>query len=164
ASFSCGPAPMKDVRSGIVSPDPTAWRPARAQAVPGHSIVLPFTLEGAARDVPVELSARLDTGRPIPTQWARVHITSEPSRTRLGWIPPSPDWEVEPITGRGSVVLMLELPADAVGHAILLGNQRLDIAWLPDPGSLGSTIVLPGARRIGDPWLPAVPPDVVRAP
>jgi hypothetical protein len=112
---------------------------SRIDTILGRMLVMPVSVQGAL-DPKRPVLVRLDDGR-RPTAnlyWISDGIAADAG----GWLPAARAWAATPFDAarlpspRGTWVLTVELPLDAVGQGLWLGEHHIAINWLPDPGSL----------------------------
>lgn len=124
---------------------------ARIDAILGRTLVIPVTLEGAinpARPIPV----RVDDGRRLNAElfWISVRDDGKPT---WDWLAPAGRWAATPATASsrpspiGFWALVMDLPFNAVGQGLWIGQDRYPLNWLPDPSLIRE-------REDGGPWRP----------
>lgn len=129
------PAAAKPIPTRVVASE------SRIDAVVGRTLVVPVTLQGPVnpgKPVPV----RIDDGRHIEASLYWVSVSPEPGAVEGAWLAPAGKWAATPASAAtrpsaaGSWVLMMDLPGDAIGQAVVIGGQRTILNWLPDPSRL----------------------------
>lgn len=115
----------------------------RIDVIAGSMLVAPVRVVGDASGVK-SLQARLDDGRKVEALLRCVSVRLDASMTAR-WLPPSATWTVElkppsgpeERNGPGATwVLVMQLPADAAGQSVWVGNSKLPLNWLPAPTAL----------------------------
>lgn len=115
----------------------------RIDVIAGSMLVAPVRVVGDASSVKT-LQARLDDGRRVEALLRCVSVRLDASATAT-WLPPAATWTVDTkpasgAEGRDGVgatwVLVMQLPADAVGQSVWVGNSKLPLNWLPAPAAL----------------------------
>lgn len=112
----------------------------RIDVVAGSVLVAPVRVVGDTSNVK-SLQARLDDGRKVEALLRCVSVTLDPSAPAT-WLPPAAKWSVDtnPAGGPDGVgatwVLVMQLPADAAGQSVWIGNSKLPLNWLPAPSAL----------------------------
>ncbi|MFO0833577.1 MAG: hypothetical protein U0638_01295 [Phycisphaerales bacterium] len=112
----------------------------RIDVVAGSMLVAPVRVVGDTSNVK-SLQARLDDGRKVEALLRCVSVVLDPSASAT-WLPPAAKWSVDtrPVGGPDGVgatwVLVMQLPADAAGQSVWIGNSKLPLNWLPAPSAL----------------------------
>lgn len=112
----------------------------RIDVVAGSMLVAPVRVVGDASSVKA-LPARLDDGRKVEALLRCISVALDPSAPAT-WLPPAANWSVDtkPAGGTDGVgatwVLVMQLPADAAGQSVWVGNSKLPLNWLPAPSAL----------------------------
>lgn len=112
----------------------------RIDVVAGSMLVAPVRVLGDTSSVD-SLQARLDDGRKVEALLRCVSVTLDPGAPAT-WLPPAATWSVDtnPTSGPDGVgatwVLVMQLPADAAGQSVWIGNSKLPLNWLPAPSAL----------------------------
>lgn len=112
----------------------------RIDVVAGSMLVAPVRVVGDASDVK-SLPARLDDGRKVEALLRCISVTLDPSAPAT-WLPPAATWSVDTKRAGGpdgvgaTWVLVMQLPADAAGQSVWVGNSKLPLNWLPAPTAL----------------------------
>ena len=112
----------------------------RIDVVAGSVLVAPVRVVGDTSSVK-SLQARLDDGRTVEALLRCVSVTLDPSAPAT-WLPSAAKWSVDtkPAGGPDGVgatwVLVIQLPADAAGQSVWIGNSKLPLNWLPAPSAL----------------------------
>lgn len=115
----------------------------RIDVIAGSMLVAPVRVVGDT-SLAKTLQARLDDGRKVDVLLRCVSVKLEPGAAAT-WLPPAATWTVDtrPVSGtdgRDGVgatwVLVMQLPADAAGQSVWVGNSKLPLNWLPAPVAL----------------------------
>lgn len=114
----------------------------RIDAVIGRPLIIPVRVVEGSKITPGNYAAKLDDGRPVRARFFRVRV--EPSIAPT-WLPGTGPWTISDDASRPEVspggaridALWISTPLDAVGQGIWIGQERLDVRWLPFPQRLG---------------------------
>lgn len=111
----------------------------RVDAVPGRTLVIPVTLEGAI-DPKKPVKAQLDDGRVLEAPLSWVSVTLPRDRDAwLTWLEPPGKWAATPAaastvpSATGGWVVSVEIPLDAMGQGLWLNGERVPLNWMGDP-------------------------------
>lgn len=114
----------------------------RIDAVVGRPLIIPVRMVEGSRITSGNYAARLDDGRPVRARLFRVRV--EPSIAPT-WLPGTGPWTISDESSRATLppggaefdALWISMPLDAVGQGIWIGQERLEVRWLPFPQRLG---------------------------
>ncbi|MCC6229889.1 MAG: hypothetical protein IT432_11765 [Phycisphaerales bacterium] len=115
----------------------------RIDAIAGSMLVVPVRVVGDTSGVKT-LQARLDDGRKVESLLRCISVRLDRGAGAT-WLPPAATWTVDtkPASdgeGREGIgatwVLVMQLPADAAGQNVWVGNSKLPLNWLPAPSAL----------------------------
>jgi hypothetical protein len=110
----------------------------RIDVVAGATLVAPVRVVGDPTKFE-SLSSRLDDGRKVSALLRCISVSLDPGAPAT-WLPPPGVWKVDkkaPGEGFGATwVLVMQLPPDAAGQSVWVGNSKLPLNWLPSPAAL----------------------------
>lgn len=110
---------------------------SRVDVVLGRTLVMPVTLKGAVNPAK-PIAAKLDDGRKMKASLYWVNAAPGSNEATL-WVPEPGKWTATPASsgtrpaGSGAWVVVVDLPTDAIGQGLWLGNGRVALNWLPSP-------------------------------
>jgi hypothetical protein len=130
------PAPERVIPASKSSVRPLE---SRVDAILGRTLVIPVSVSGPV-DARAGVVARLEDGRrpECGLYWVCAASGSEVT----GWLPEAGAWSATRFNDerrpseRGFWALVIDMPLDSVGQGVWVGDTRIVINWLPDPGSL----------------------------
>ncbi len=127
---------------------------SRLDLVPGVPMLMPVRVEGT---LPGSVAPRLilSDGRGLDASLLWIGVQLQPP-AMAGWLPSVEQWVVTPASegaipeSTGAWHVVAELPEDAGGQAIRLGDGAVRVNWLATPGELRPGTVAPG--EVWAPW------------
>ena len=157
---SCGPVRSPRIALGGGGDATLTPAESRINLVPGRPLFTPVRVDGPLPGSATPLLS-LPGNRTIAGRLVWIGLQPETARGS-SWLPSVDRWVVTPVSegvvpaSVGAWHVIADLPADAVGQPIRLGEQTLPINWLADPDAIKPR----GLQGGWEPWLaPGPAPD-----